>query len=81
MPSLQAPIAPALLLATKLVTLGRIVTRSGPIAHSGQFGGGEELKLSHRTIIAHPPGRVSSNPLSIMPISVDACASLFVTGQ
>jgi hypothetical protein len=54
MPLFQAPIAPALLLAAKLVTLGRIVARRGPVAHSGELSGSEQLKLSHRIIISHP---------------------------
>jgi hypothetical protein len=51
MPPFQAPGAPARLLAAKLVTLGRIPTGRSSIAHSRQLGRGEELKLSHPSII------------------------------
>jgi hypothetical protein len=59
MPLSQAEGTPALLLATKLVTLGRIVARRGPVAQFGELSCGEELKLSHRAIISHPARRVS----------------------
>jgi len=69
MPPLQPVGATALLLTAKLVTLGRIVAGRGSVSHSGHLSRGEQLQLSHRTIISHAARRVPSDPLMIMPIS------------
>jgi hypothetical protein len=41
----QPPSAVSFVLATKLVTLGRIVARLGSVAHHGQLRYREQLKL------------------------------------
>ena len=69
MPPLQPVGATALMLTAKLVTLGRIVAGRGSVSHSGHLSRGEQLQLSHRTIISHAARRVPSDPLMIMPIS------------
>ncbi|MGN9911535.1 hypothetical protein ACTMTJ_28630 [Phytohabitans sp. LJ34] len=43
----QTPGAMALMRATELVTLGRIVSRRGPVTHLGERGRREQLKLPH----------------------------------
>jgi hypothetical protein len=43
----------ALMLATELVALRRIVSGCAPITHFCQLGGGEQLKLPHPSIIPH----------------------------
>ena len=50
----QAPFAAELVLATKLLTLRRIIARLGPVTHRGHLRPGKELQLPHATIIAHP---------------------------
>jgi hypothetical protein len=50
----QAQGTPALMLATKLVMPGRIVTRCGAVAHFGQCSRCEQLKLPHAVIIPQP---------------------------
>jgi hypothetical protein len=48
----QAELAVALVGAAKSVGGGRIAPRFGAVAHCRYFGRGEELKLSHPTIIS-----------------------------
>jgi hypothetical protein len=49
----QTPCAMPLVLATELITLGRIVARRRPVTHSGQFCRGEQLELPHGNIVSH----------------------------
>jgi hypothetical protein len=74
----QAPRAMTLMLATKGVALGGIVSRCAPIAHYRQFGCSEQLKLSHDSIFSTPD---SPHQHSIMPIKFSAVAetSIFLS--
>jgi hypothetical protein len=53
MPASQAAFAMAFMRAAELVTRWRIVTGSSPVAHCGQFGGAEQLKLTHNPIVSY----------------------------
>ena len=50
----QAPSAMALVFATELVALRRIVAGGGRVAHCGQFTCVKELELPHVSIIPYP---------------------------
>jgi len=63
----EAPRAMVFMRAAELVTLGRIVTRRRPITHSTQFGRGEQLELSHNTIVPYPCHDHRPDPHSNMP--------------
>jgi hypothetical protein len=56
----KAPGAMLGMQAAKLVTLRRMVTRRRPVTHSAQLGRGEQLELSHGTIV--PQNRHDRRP-------------------
>jgi hypothetical protein len=61
----KSPSAMAFVLATKLVSGGRIVMRLGAVTHFGERGRREQLKLSHPLIISRPPRNYRPAQVSI----------------
>jgi hypothetical protein len=60
----------ALMHATKRFTLGRVIAGSGAVAHGGQLSSGEQLKLTHESIIPARPTFIDPVKKSIMPFLV-----------
>ncbi|GIF52152.1 hypothetical protein Afe04nite_66910 [Asanoa ferruginea] len=50
----QAPRAMALMLATELLTRGRVIAGGGAVAHGGELCRAEELELPHASIVSDP---------------------------
>jgi hypothetical protein len=48
------------MLTAKLVLFGRIIARSGAVAHSSHAGRGEKLELAHATILSQNQAPVSA---------------------
>jgi hypothetical protein len=51
---LQSPSAVSFVRAAELVTLGRIIARSGAVTHFCQLGSAEKLQLRHVFIFSQP---------------------------